>query len=160
MGAISTELLDNLRDVVWMNDPRNGALGHLLLRIRSFANDLFENDPVQLLFDFPKPLPERAIGGAFRRNLYLIAREALHNARKYSGAQCITIAWQADDEGFAFRVSDNGTGIASTVPQGSGHGTENMRERSVEIKATFERIPAVGGGTVVRVFGRTSCLDE
>lgn len=160
VGAISTELLDNLRDVVWMNDPRNDVLGHLLLRIRSFANDLFENDPVHLGFDLPEPLPQRAIGGAFRRNLYLIAREALHNASKYSHAQLITIAWQADDEAFHFSISDNGVGIESSVPQGGGHGTENMLERALEINATFERSAALDGGTVVRVFGRTSCLDE
>ena len=160
VGDISTELLDNLRDVVWMNDPKNGTLDSLLLRIRAFANDLFENDDVQLVFDFPEPLPERVIGGSFRHNLYLIAREALHNARKYSGAQRITLSWEADEQGFTFSVSDNGAGISSSVPQGSGHGTVNMRERAEELEATFERSPGAEGGTVVRVFGRPSCLDE
>ncbi|MBL0126473.1 MAG: hypothetical protein IPP83_03230 [Flavobacteriales bacterium] len=160
VGDISTELLDNLRDVVWMNDPQNGRLDHLLVRIRAFANDLFENEEVQLVFDFPEPLPDRGIGGSFRRNLYLIAREALHNAKKYSGAQRITVGWRIDDEGFAFNVSDNGGGITTTVPQGGGHGTVNMRERAEEIHATYAREPAPNGGTEVRVFGRPSCLDE
>jgi len=160
VGDISAELLDNLRDVVWMNDPRSGTLEQLLLRIREFANDLFENDDVLLVFEFPKPLPERTIGGSFRRNLYLIAREALHNAKKYSGAQRITVSWRIDDEGFTFSVSDNGSGIITSVPQGSGHGSVNMRERAEEMMATFERVPGPDGGTVVRVFGRSSCLDE
>ncbi|MBK7113770.1 MAG: hypothetical protein IPH60_15170 [Flavobacteriales bacterium] len=40
MGTISSELLDNLRDVVWMNDPRNGTLDLLLVRLREFAGSL------------------------------------------------------------------------------------------------------------------------
>ncbi|MEZ4739998.1 MAG: histidine kinase [Flavobacteriales bacterium] len=39
VGAISSELLDNLRDVVWMNDPRNGTLDQLPIRLREFALD-------------------------------------------------------------------------------------------------------------------------
>lgn len=160
VGEIGTELLDNLRDVVWMNDPRNGTLDNLLLRIRTFANDLFENDAVELVFHFPEPLPDRTIGGSFRRNIYLIAREALNNARKYSGAQRVIVSWRSDEHGFAFSVSDNGVGVSSDVPQGSGHGTVNMRDRAEEMQATFERLPGEKGGTMVRIFGRPSCLDE
>jgi signal transduction histidine kinase len=160
VGAISTELLDNLRGVVWMNDPRNDTLDKLLLRIRAFANDLFESEGVDLVFDLPEPLPTRTISGSARRSLYLIAREALHNARKYSKATRITVQWLDDAQGFQLAVADNGIGIASMVPQGSGHGTMNMQERAQEIGATFERGPGPEGGTVVRVFGRSSCLDE
>jgi len=159
VGDISTELLDNLRDVVWMNDPRNGTLDHLLLRIRVFANDLFENDAVELVFDFPEPLPDLTIGGSFRRNLYLIAREALHNARKYSSAGRISVRWRNDPEQFTFSVQDNGVGMTNTVPKGGGHGTANMRERAEELNASFERVPGPEGGTTVRVFGRPSCLN-
>jgi signal transduction histidine kinase len=159
VGAISTELLDNLRGVVWMNDPRNDTLDKLLLRIRAFANDLFETEGVDLVFDLPEPLPTRTISGSARRSLYLIAREALHNARKYSKATRITVQWQDDAEGFQLAVADNGIGIASAVPKGSGHGTMNMQERAQEMGATFERGPGPEGGTVVRVFGRSSCLD-
>src|SRR5690606_6060468 len=79
LGDISGELLDNLRDVVWMNDPRNGTLDALLLRIREHANDLFEDADTRVVCALPDPLPNRTIGGASRHNLFLIAKEALQN---------------------------------------------------------------------------------
>lgn len=160
MEAISSELLDNLRDVVWMNDPRNGTLDLLLIRLREFAQDLFEDSDATVRCDFPDPLPATSIGGAFRRNLMLIGREALHNARKYSGARNITLMWRMEGDSFLFTVSDDGVGLGAGGVQGGGQGSGNMRQRAEEVHAQFERTDREGGGTEVRVFGRPSCLDE
>jgi len=159
LGDISGELLENLRDVVWINDPRHGTLDALLVHMREYANDLFEDSDSGITCDFPDPLPVHTMGGAFRRNLFLIAKEALHNARKYSGAKGILLRWREDGDLFTFEVSDDGNGITSALARGSGHGTANMRQRTEEMNATFERISTPGGGTTVRVHGRTSCLD-
>lgn len=160
LGDISGELLENLRDVVWMNDPRHGTLDALLIRIREHANDLFEDTEVVLVFDLPVPLPQQPINGTFRRNLFLIAKEALHNARKYSGAKTIHVRWIEDADGFTFDVADDGRGIGTAAPQGGGHGTDNMRQRAEELGARYERSSAPGRGTIVRVQGRSSQLDE
>ena len=119
LSGISAELLENLRDVVWLNDPRHGTLDALLLRVREHANDLFEDTSTVVADDFPEPLPTRRVGGAFRRNLFLIAKEALHNARKYSGAGRVVRRWKESSDGFIFEVSDDGRGITSDVPQGN-----------------------------------------
>ncbi|MBK9149445.1 MAG: hypothetical protein IPM12_16700 [Flavobacteriales bacterium] len=155
LSDISGELLENLRDVVWINDPRHGTLDALLRRMREYANDLFEDSGARVTCDFPDPLPARTLGGAFRRNLFLIAKEALHNARKYSGARNIVLRWREDGPSYTFEVIDDGLGIASDVPQGSGHGSVNMRQRAEEMNAAYERIATPGGGTTVRVHGRT-----
>lgn len=160
MEAISTELLDNLRDVVWMNDPRNSTLDLLLLRLREFAQDLFENSGATVRCLFPDPLPTTPIGGTFRRNLMLIGREALHNAHKYSESRNITLRWCMDEAGFRFSVADDGVGLGTGEVQGSGHGSSNMRQRAKEVHAQFQRTDREGGGTEVRLFGRTSCLHE
>lgn len=160
MGTISSELLDNLRDVVWMNDPRNGTLDLLLVRLREFAQDLFEDSGATVRCDFPDLLPSTPIGGAFRRNLMLIGREALHNARKYSEARNVILLWRADEGGFLFTVSDDGVGLGTGEVQGGGQGSKNMRQRAEEVHAVFERTKREGGGTEVRVFGRSSCLHE
>lgn len=160
MGAISSELLDNLRDVVWMNDPRNGTLDLLLIRLREFAQDLFEDSDTKVICNFPNPLPSTPIGGTFRRNLMLIGREALHNARKYSGARNIILLWRADEGGFLFTVSDDGVGLGTGEVQGGGQGSRNMHQRAEEVHAAFERATRTTGGTEVRVFGRSSCLHE
>ncbi len=154
LAGISGELLENLRDVVWMNDPRNDTLDAVLLRIREHANDLFEESGATVRCDFPDPLPTRTIHGSFRRNLFLIAKEALHNAHKYSGARHITLRWEENASDFLFELIDDGGGITGGIPQGSGHGTDNMRERAVEMGARYERPATSGGGTTVRLTNR------
>lgn len=159
LGEISGELMENLRDVVWMNDPHSGTLDALLLRIREHANDLFEGNATELHFPFPDAPPNQIIGGSFRRNLFLIAKEALQNAHKYSEASRITVEWHLAPDSFSFHVADNGLGVKEGVVMGSGHGTANMQQRAVEMQAKFERISAPGGGTIVRVTGPASCLE-
>ncbi|MBK7113771.1 MAG: hypothetical protein IPH60_15175 [Flavobacteriales bacterium] len=90
----------------------------------------------------------------------LIGREALHNARKYSEARNVILLWRADEGGFLFTVSDDGVGLGTGEVQGGGQGSKNMRQRAEEVHAVFERTKREGGGTEVRVFGRSSCLHE
>lgn len=156
VADISSELLDNLRDVVWMNDPRHDTLDAVLVRIREHAQDLFEDSGTAVRALFPDPLPERTVDGSFRRNIYLIAKEALHNARKYSGAGTITLRWMEADGTYTFEVQDDGAGVQVGAPQGGGHGSENMRQRATEIGAHYARTSDPGHGTTVRVHGRTS----
>ncbi len=157
--ALSQELMQDLRDVVWVNDPRDGDLAALLLRLRAYVQDLFEPTGADCVFDFPDPLPERRIGSQARRNLFLIAKEAAHNAFKYSGARRVTVRFELDATGFALELADNGKGLdAGVAPQG-GHGLANMRQRAAELGADCAIAAAVDGGTSVRVAGPLPALD-
>ncbi|MBP8822918.1 MAG: hypothetical protein KBH07_04695 [Flavobacteriales bacterium] len=155
LAGISTELLDNLRDVVWMNDPRHDTLDALLLRISDHARDLFEESGTRVVARYPDPLPTWPVDGTFRRNLFLIAKEALQNAHKYGAATCITLHWDEHDGGYTLAVADDGRGITTAVPQGSGHGTDNMRQRAQDIGAHFARTSVAGEGTTIRIQGRS-----
>ena len=155
MADISGELLLNLRDVVWMNDPRHDTLDALLLRISDHARDLFEDSEALVEVRFPVPMPTHPVGGHFRHNLFLIAKEALHNAHKYSHAQRITLVWAQDAEGFRFEVIDDGVGITNGGAVGGGHGSANMRQRAEDLGARYERISLPGAGTTIRVQGRS-----
>jgi signal transduction histidine kinase len=158
MGAISQELMDNLRDVVWVNDPRNGDLADLLLRLKEHVRDLFEPNGVSCAFAFPEPLPERAIGSTYKRNVFLIMKEATHNAWKYSGAAQLDLSYTVDDHGFTCILRDHGAGLGNGAVRGSGHGLANMQQRALELGAALTITNAPGGGTEVRLAGPLSCL--
>jgi signal transduction histidine kinase len=159
LGGISSVMLHDLRDVVWMNDPRNDSLDSLLVRLREHAFDLFEGSTAVVTCDFPEPLPHRTIGGRARRNLLLIAKEALQNAHKYSGASKVVVHWAEGTSSFDLSINDDGCGIRGEVPQGSGNGSRNMKQRAEEMRAGYERTSGPNG-TIVRVFGPSSLLDE
>ncbi len=159
VGVISQELMDNLRDVVWVNDPRSGELADLLLRTKEHVRDLFEPNGVQCTFALPDPLPERTIGSAFKRNVFLIMKEAAHNAGKYSGTAQLELSFTLNEHGFDCTLRDHGKGLGDGTVQGSGNGLANMRERAGELGATLMVTTAHTGGTEVRIGGPIACLD-
>jgi signal transduction histidine kinase len=158
MNALSQELMHDLRDVVWVNDPRGGDLADLLLRIRDHVQDLFEGTDTACTVIFPAPLPERTIGPAAKRNIYLIAKEAAHNAWKYSAARHVEVAFQLDADHFRLELCDDGKGLPEGAA-GAGHGLRNMQARAAEIGCTLHAANRPEGGFHVQLAGATGALD-
>ena len=157
---ISQELMDNLRDVVWVNDPVDGDLATLLIRMKEHVRDLFEPVGATCGFDLPVPLPERRVGDLFKRNLFLLFKEASHNALKYSNTDRIELLIRMDDTTFTCALIDHGAGRKEGPPIGGGHGLANMRDRAAEINAQLVITDTAGGGTTVSVSGPVTCLDH
>jgi signal transduction histidine kinase len=158
MTELSQELMHDLRDVVWANDPRGGVLADLLLRIREHVHDLFGSGPCTVNVSFPEPLPERGIGPLTKRNLYLIAKEASHNSSKYSGATIVRLRFTLDASSFNLELCDNGKGAANTTSTG-GSGLRNMHARAAELGITLHAGPGEGGGFCISLAGPSSTLD-
>lgn len=156
---LSQELMDDLRDVVWVNDPRGGELAELVLRIRDHVLDLFAEGGVECRVHLPSPLPDRTVGSMARRNLYLIAKEAAHNAYKYSGTSRVDLSFALEKDRFQLELCDHGRGLGDAPPMGGGHGLVNMRQRAVELGCTLTVDSPTNGGTRVRVVGDVSALD-
>ena len=85
-----------------------------------------------------------------RRALFLIFKEALHNALKYSGCSTVEVALEENDKQLTLRISDNGQGFdLSAVQSYNGNGLASMATRAQEVggRATVSSSP--GHGTVV-----------
>jgi signal transduction histidine kinase len=158
MTALSQELMHDLRDVVWVNDPHGGDLADLLLRIRDHVQDLFEGTDTTCATHFPAPLPEQSIGPAAKRNIYLIAKEAAHNAWKYSAANTVTVVFHLDAGHFLLELSDDGKGLPEGA-QSTGHGLRNMEARAAEIGCTLRTANRLEGGYAVVLAGPLNALD-
>jgi signal transduction histidine kinase len=84
--------------------------------------------------------------------LLQIAREALSNAIRHSGAPRARLALRAQDAEVVLSVEDNGQGFDATVPPGSGHlGLANMRDRASSVGGAIEISSRIGGGTRIIV---------
>lgn len=158
MKELSRELMESLRDVVWVNDPRGGELADLLLRIRDHATDMASSVGASCTVELPSPLPVRTVGSAARRNLYLLAKEAVHNAHKYGAGAPVRISFDLTAEGFRLEVRDHGPGLSGGPPQGGGHGLRNMHERAAELGCRLE-VRDTGEGVSVIVDGPQAALD-
>lgn len=86
--------------------------------------------------------------------LYRVAKEAVSNAVRHSGATSLKVNVEYADDAVSVVISDNGNGFreADSEPklEGTGAGLRNMRERVNAEGGTFEIQTTPGRGTVVR----------
>jgi signal transduction histidine kinase len=135
-----------LRDMV--RDLRQSTIGPegLVGTLRLLADQIEATARVRVQTDL-KP-----VGGSALTHLlaYQLAREALSNAARHSGASTIVVAMDQDEGSIRLRVSDNGGGFNPfTVDTSSHFGLQLMRERSELAGGSLVVSSTPGEGTSV-----------
>jgi signal transduction histidine kinase len=139
-----------LRDLI--HDLRQSTLGSggLLETLRMLADEAESSTTVRVVTDL------HAVGGSPLTHLliYQVAREAVTNALKHSGAATIHITLLQEDGAVRLRVSDDGCGFdPRALPRSKHFGMELMRER-VELAGgalAIDSSPGIGTSIVVRL---------
>ncbi|HEV2104192.1 MAG TPA: ATP-binding protein, partial [Candidatus Eisenbacteria bacterium] len=155
-----------LGDIVWSLRADAGTLESLALRVAERARRLFP-DPAregagaaEVVTRFPAVWPALELPLELRRNLQLIAAEALHNAARHAGARRVEIGFDPEPGGrWRLWVRDDGAGLPPGLvderglPTGraAGNGLRNLAARAAALGAGLCWRAAPGGGTVVEV---------
>ncbi len=135
ISATSEELVQAMDAIVWAVNPRHDTLESLARYLVRFAGDFFLSTGVRLRLDVPPQLPEVMLGSELRHNLFLAAKEAMHNALRHSGGSQVELGISVEAGELIIHVSDNGKGFAS--PHAArGNGLANMQHRLAESGGT------------------------
>lgn len=96
---------------------------------------------------------EGEVGSEVREHMTRIAREAIANAARHSGARNVVVAVRRVPSGIALRVADDGCGIVQAEGQviHEGFGLRSMCERAAALGGRLNVRPARGGGTELEV---------
>ena len=78
--------------------------------------------------------------------VYRVAQEAITNALRHAGSECIRITFSREGATTFLCVEDDGRGTDGAA---EGAGVRGMRERAVLVGGTLELAAAPGGGTSV-----------
>jgi len=94
-------------------------------------------------------IPAVSITPEFRRNLYLIFKEALNNIIKHSEANEVEINILVEANSLIFSIQDNGVGFTENFKNSSMKlhmGIENMKKRALFLdgELKIEAIPGFG----------------
>lgn len=154
INGFARDSVTKLGEIIWSTNPERDNLASLLAYMRDYITKYMEDAPIKCKVDFPAAFPEDTINPELRRNVYLVMKEALHNAMKYSGAKKIEVSFLLDDDNFEMIIADNGKGMEPGVIEGGGNGMANMRKRMEKIGGTFDVISASGEGTKVVCKGK------
>jgi len=158
IAAISQELARSLGDIVWSLRASSGSLDALWNQLLDRARPLLASGVAQVSFEAPDPVPHDELSLVVRRNLHLVAYEALHNAARHAGASKVALRLARDVEGWRLEVEDDGCGIPAgqQLPSARrGLGIEAMKARVAEMNGTISWGRAAAGGTRVVVRFRT-----
>lgn len=147
IGEQSARMMEDMSDMVWSINPRNDSMSQVLIRMREFASELFELKNIEYQF-IEKGIEHLMLNADQRKNIFLIFKEAINNAAKYSGANRVEIGLQQRGSVLEMAVSDNGQGFDEDTAK-AGNGLRNMRERAKEINGTLELRSVVGKGTEI-----------
>jgi signal transduction histidine kinase len=148
IGDESRELLERLSDIVWAINPRNDQFEKIILRLRNYALRMCDGKNIELDFQAEDALNNIVLPLDARNNFYLILKEAINNAIKYSCCTKLNIAVLKSEQKISVSIEDNGKGFeVSAVSEGNG--LLNMRQRAREVHALFDLRSSPGHGAVL-----------
>jgi len=130
--SISQEVISTMGDVVWSIDARNDRAADLIDRMKSFMLSQTEDKRIEVNFKTYCNTPDKKIPINTRQNIYLIFKEALNNAVKYSNSEEFDLEITMQKNRFGFILADNGRGLPQEIKR-KGNGLKNMKMRAEKI---------------------------
>jgi signal transduction histidine kinase len=141
----ATEVGSSLAEIVWSLRSRSGTLDALVAHLTERAVKLFPADAPAFSAAIPETLPVVTLSLSVRRNVALVALEALHNAARHAGASKVVLGLEPEGRRWRLSVEDDGRGLRPDEVR-SGVGLESMRRRAEEIGGDLTVAPAASGG--------------
>ncbi|MEO6542285.1 MAG: histidine kinase, partial [Ferruginibacter sp.] len=139
----STELVENMSEIIWAMKEENNSLEDLLYYIKVYAVDYCAANHLNCIIQIPEKLPAGNVTGQNRRNIYLAAKETLHNIVKHAHAKNV-IVHVSFDTGWVLRIKDDGQGIGSNTTRPDhlfgGNGLKNIKNRIESVNGRVEII--------------------
>jgi len=147
----ASELGSSLTDIVWSLRKESATLEGLAYHLTRRAGKLFSNG-ASFTTEFPDVWEEDvSLSLTTRRNILLIALEAIHNAARHSNAERVVLGIAPTGKRWKLWVEDDGCGLpdATNESNGTGMGLASMKQRADEIGAEISWASRNGKGTVV-----------
>ena len=144
------EAITGIRDIIWVLDDSKDTIEHLLSRISLFASPLCEANNILYKQEMTDEARNHKLGQEEKRNLYMMLKETVNNAVKYSGAKKIEIEVSVKKGKPAIQIKDDGNGFDAKAVS-DGNGLKNMKRRAHQIKYKFSLESVPGHGTHIQV---------
>ncbi|HRD52619.1 MAG TPA: ATP-binding protein [Flavobacteriales bacterium] len=150
IAEASTELVNELGEIVWTVDPRNDSFASFLAYVRSVLGRQFEDLQVDLQSDLhcADTDRERTIGPELKRNILLVLKEAVSNALKHSGASQVAVRLRLESGRAELSVRDNGHGFDPQRIREGANGLANFSKRAEALGGNASVATGPDGTTV------------
>lgn len=144
----SGRMMESMSDIVWAINPANDTLEKVLIRMKEFAAELLEPARINYFFDIEGVLEDISLNLEQRKDLYMIFKESVNNAVKYSGATEMSFLIEHKPGMLRMVITDNGAGFDSAAEQ-TGNGLKNIASRAAAMNAIVQIKSIPGTGTSI-----------
>ncbi len=144
ISTYSRDMVDKMRDLVWTINPGKDSLEDIIKRLNTFSTEACAERGITFRLQLQDGFINLPVPMGTRKNLYLICKEAIHNAIIHADCSEISAFFNASGKFIIIRVMDNGKGFDGTKGM-TGNGLTNMRSRAAEIRASLEIDPGEPG---------------
>lgn len=152
ISSLADELLNKMNAIIWSMSSSYDTLENLVIYIRSYALEYFENTGIDCRVIFPDNLPHLQVTGQVRRNFFLVIKETLNNILKHSKASKVEIVFRYQSDKLELNIHDNGVGIDLNNIRQFGNGLQNIKKRMQSIGIEF--LIENRNGTLVTLKGK------
>lgn len=133
----SSQMMESMSDMVWSINPTNDSIEKIVVKMKVFAGEILEPKNINYAFEGEESLKGIVLDVAKRKNLFLLFKEAINNAAKYSEASHVNIIFMKIENKVKLTILDNGKGFTKEeVPDGNG--LKNMQSRAESLGAQFK----------------------
>ncbi|MGZ8545596.1 MAG: tetratricopeptide repeat-containing sensor histidine kinase [Flavisolibacter sp.] len=150
ISQASSEMITKLNDIIWLVNPKFDTLDQLVERIEEFANDMARARGMDFRIDTFEELEPLPLDTQARKNIYLICKEAINNAIKYSQGSELYLKVKHSGTELQLLIEDNGLGFDSAATR-KGNGLNNMQDRALTIGAAYSISAGSRKGTRVKL---------
>jgi len=144
------EMVSKLGEIVWLTNPGQDSLLQLAQRLEEYLYDMAMVKNFKVKSGLVDNIANINLSAEIRRNIYLLFKEAINNAVKYSNATLIELHVKDENEEVKITLQDNGNGFDKDSIK-RGNGLTNMEQRAKEAGINYKIESGNGKGTLITV---------
>ena len=148
MTTQAKDLMGRMGDVIWSMKPAADEKYSFTTRLKNYSSELLLPKEITCDFDIDETVIKKISDPIVRKNILLIAKEAMNNIAKYSSATNASISMQQLNDTVILIIKDNGKGFENTTAL-NGNGLNNMKQRCEQLKGTCKYQSEAGNGVCI-----------
>jgi ligand-binding sensor domain-containing protein/two-component sensor histidine kinase len=139
-----------LDDIIWSINTSNDSLEEMIVRMRRFAAELFDNSNTQCHLELHPSAIGKKLNMEQRRDLYLIFKESLNNIYKHASAKTVQVDLSVVSQAVKLSIKDDGRGFNPNIAT-HRNGLKNLQARVAKWKGTIILDTQPGQGTLIKI---------
>ena len=152
----SVQLYEGTKDFIWAIDPQNDSLFELLVRLKDFGDEIFNETDIDFIVKgISNEIENTSLSPDLKRHLALIFKEGMNNSLKHSHSKVVLLESKIHGDEVEIILKDDGGGFDLASPL-RGNGIKNMMKRANNIHGKLDITSSPGKGTEISFKGKIS----